>query len=71
MLQYAVMSSEVVTKRGKPFRSVLTPYEAEDVSGRHSVKTCLREQLAKIAALIDVVIRRQPKFLGSLEEVPE
>ena len=46
-------------------------YEAEDVSGRHSVKTCLREQLAKIAALIDVVIRRQPKFLGPLERVPE
>ena len=46
-------------------------YEAEDVSGRHSVKTCLREQLAKIAALIDVVIRRQPKFLGPLEKVPE
>ena len=46
-------------------------YEAEDVQGRHSVKTCLREQLAKIAALIDVVIRRQPKFLGPLEKVPE
>ena len=46
-------------------------YEAEDVHGRHSVKTCLREQLAKIAALIDVVIRRQPKFLGPLEKVPE
>ena len=46
-------------------------YEAEDVSGRHSVKTCLREQLAKIAALVDVIIRRQPKFLGPLEKVPE
>ena len=46
-------------------------YEAEDVPGRYSVKTCLREQLAKIAALIDVVIRRQPKFLGPLEKVPE
>ena len=43
-------------------------YEAADVSGRHSVKTCLREQLAKIAALIDVAIRRQPKFLGPLEK---
>ena len=46
-------------------------YEADDVTGRHSVKTCLREQLAKIAALIDVVIRRQPKFLGPVEKVPE
>ena len=46
-------------------------YEAEDVPGRYSVKTCLREQLAKIAALVDVVIRRQPKFLGPLEKVPE
>ena len=46
-------------------------YEAEDVPGRYSVKTCLREQLAKIAALVDVVIRRQPKFLGPLERVPE
>ena len=45
-------------------------YEAEDVSGRHSVKTCLREQLAKIAAVIDVVIRRRPKFLGPQEQVP-
>ena len=35
------------------------------------MKTCLREQLAKIAALVDVVIRRQPKFLGPLEKVPE
>ena len=26
---------------------------------------------AKIAALVDVVIRRQPKFLGPLEKVPE
>ena len=41
------------------------------MSGRYSVKTRLREQLAKIAALIDVVIRRQPKFLGPLEKVPE
>ena len=33
--------------------------------------TIAGEQLAKIAALIDVVIRRQPKFLGPLEKVPE
>lgn len=42
-------------------------YAAEDVRGINSVMTLLREQLAKIAALMDVVIRRQPKFLGSKE----
>lgn len=46
-------------------------YAAEDVRGINSVMTLLREQLAKIAALMDVVIRRQPKFLGSKEELPE
>ena len=56
---------------GRGFGINASGYEAEDVSGRHSVKTRLREQLAKIAALIDVVIRRQPKFLGPLEKVPE
>ena len=39
--------------------------------GINSVMTLLREQLAKIAALMDVVIRRQPKFLGSKEALPE
>ena len=46
-------------------------YTAEDVRGINSVMTLLREQLAKIAALMDVVIRRQPKFLGSKEVLPE
>lgn len=46
-------------------------YAAEDVRGINSVMTLLREQLAKIAALMDVVIRRQPKFLGSKEKLPE
>lgn len=46
-------------------------YAAEDVRGINSVMTLLREQLAKIAALMDVVIRRQPKFLGSKEALPE
>ena len=64
-----VFGLEVFLARG--FGINASGYEAEDVSGRHSVKTRLREQLAKIAALIDVVIRRQPKFLGPLEKVPE
>ena len=46
-------------------------YVAEDVRGINSVKTLLREQLAKIAALMDVVIRRRPKFLGRKERLPE
>ena len=46
-------------------------YAAEDVRGINSIMTLLREQLAKVAALMDVVIRRQPKFLGSKEALPE
>lgn len=46
-------------------------YAAEDVRGINSIMTLLREQLAKIAALMDVVIRRQPKFLGKREQLPE
>ena len=46
-------------------------YAAEDVRGINSIMTLLREQLAKIAALMDVVMRRQPKFLGAREELPE
>ena len=46
-------------------------YAAEDVRGINSIMTLLREQLAKVAALMDVVIRRQPKFLGSKEKLPE
>ena len=46
-------------------------YAAEDVRGINSIMTLLREQLAKVAALMDVVIRRQPKFLGAREELPE
>jgi len=46
-------------------------YAAEDVAGRLSVKTRVREQFAKVAALLDVVFRRRPKFLGPLEAVPE
>jgi SanA protein len=45
-------------------------YAAEDVRGGYSVKTTVREQIAKIIAVIDVVIRRRPKFLGPREVVP-
>ena len=46
-------------------------YAAEDVNGRYSIKTTLREQLAKIAAVLDTVVRRSPKFLGPREVLPQ
>jgi len=45
-------------------------YAAKDVNGRYSIKTTIREQLAKIAAVADVVLRRSPKFLGPREPLP-
>lgn len=46
-------------------------YAAEDVNGRHSIKTTVREQFAKLGAVLDVVIRRKPKFLGQKEILPD
>ena len=46
-------------------------YAAKDVNGRYSIKTTIREQFAKIAAVADVVLRRSPKFLGPREPLPE
>ena len=46
-------------------------YAAPDVNGRYSIKTTIREQLAKIAAVLDVILRRGPKFLGPRELLPE
>ena len=45
-------------------------YAAKDVNGRYSIKTTIREQLAKIAAVADVILRRSPKFLGPRETLP-
>ena len=45
-------------------------YAAQDVNGRYSMKTTIREQLAKIAAVLDVILRRSPKFLGPREPLP-
>ena len=45
-------------------------YAAKDVNGRYSIKTTIREQLAKIAAVLDVILRRSPKFLGPRETLP-
>ena len=46
-------------------------YAAKDVNGRYSIKTTIREQLAKIAAVLDVILRRSPKFLGPREALPD
>ena len=40
------------------------------LDGRYSIKTTIREQLAKIAAVLDVILRRSPKFLGPREKLP-
>ena len=45
-------------------------YAAPDVNGRYSIKTTIREQFAKLKAVLDVVIRRKPKFLGTQEVLP-
>lgn len=45
-------------------------YAAEEVRGRYSVKTRIREQLAKVGAVLDVIIRRDPKFFGPIEALP-
>jgi protein tyrosine phosphatase (PTP) superfamily phosphohydrolase (DUF442 family) len=46
-------------------------YAAPDVNRRYSIKTPIREQLAKVAAVLDVILRRGPKFLGPLEPLPD
>lgn len=39
-------------------------YNARNISGRYGLKTNLREYLAKTKAVLDVIFRVQPKFLG-------
>lgn len=55
---------------GRAFGCEAYGFEAQDVNGRYSIKTKIREQFAKIAAVIDAVIRRSPKFLGEKVELP-
>lgn len=43
---------------------------AEDVHGSFTVRTTIREQFAKVAAVIDACIRRSPKFLGKRVQLP-
>ncbi|MGN0854569.1 MAG: vancomycin high temperature exclusion protein [Kiritimatiellia bacterium] len=46
-------------------------FAAADVNRRYSLKTTIREQFAKIGAVLDVIIRRSPKFLGPKEILPD
>ena len=70
----------VVSQKDQVRRAVFTArgfgcnaygYAAPDVNGRYSIKTTIREQLAKIAAVLDVILRRGPKFLGPREPLPD
>lgn len=43
---------------------------ADGPRGACSVKTTIREQFAKFKAVLDVIIRRKPRFLGKKEVLP-
>ena len=63
------IGTPALTSRG--FGADAYGYAAEDVNGRYSIKTTIREQFAKIGEVFDVVIRRKPKFLGPKETLPD
>lgn len=44
---------------------------ARDVTGAGGVKVQQREFFARIAAVLDIVLGQQPRFLGAQEEMPE
>ena len=46
-------------------------FAAQSVNGRFSIRTRIREQFAKVAAVLDVILRRKPKYLGPREPLPE
>ena len=73
---FCVDSFIIVTQEDHLRRAIFTArgfgcdaygYVAEDVNLRYSVLTRIREQFAKISAVGDVIIRRNPKFLGPQE----
>ncbi len=39
-------------------------FNSKDLNGRYGLRTKLREYLARTKAIIDIVINKQPKFLG-------
>ncbi|MDD3276283.1 MAG: ElyC/SanA/YdcF family protein [Kiritimatiellales bacterium] len=71
--RFIVVSQEFHIRRaiyiGKTKGLDITGFAARDVSGVHSVRTLLREQLACVKTVLDVVLlRRKPHFLG--EPIP-
>ena len=47
-------------------------FAARDVTGRHSVRTNIRESLARVRALLDVhLLARKPRFLGEMIAIGE
>jgi SanA protein len=39
-------------------------YNAKDLSGRYSIYVDIREVLARVKAVIDIIVGVSPKFLG-------
>lgn len=58
----------VFTARG--FGCEAYGFAANEVHVHYSLMTRVREQFAKICAVFDVIIRREPKFLGPKESLP-
>ena len=53
----------------KHFNIDAVAYNAKDVSRRYSIKTALREYLARAKASIDIIFNTKPKFLGKKIEI--
>lgn len=46
-------------------------YNAEDVSYRYSKKTKVREKFARVKVFVDIILNKQPKFLGDPIDINE
>lgn len=44
-------------------------FNARDISGRYGLKVQIRERLARVKMLLDILIRTKPKFLGEKIEI--
>jgi len=45
-------------------------YNAKDIKGKNGLKTKIREYLARTKALLDILFKVQPKFLGKPIKIP-
>jgi len=45
-------------------------YNAKDLSGNYGLKTQIREYFARTKAIVDILFKVQPKFLGKTVEIP-